>query len=115
MTPSTKRVSSLLVPAAVALMAIAAAEANGVLVAPPALRVESATADGRGARVAVANPAPVSRSGILTILVQAGDREITLTVPVVVPAGATAVVEVPLPFSCTLLDAGIVLDDGSPL
>src|SRR5262245_47574470 len=113
MNPKTRRLSSLLILA----LAVTAAGAEAAVLSgdPSAVRVEGIHADDHGAYVTVANPAPVSRSGILLVKTFVAGREVELAVRFRLQAGATATFDVPLPSGSTVLDCSIVLDDGSPL
>jgi hypothetical protein len=108
----TRGISSLLILSA-ALTAAGTEAAVGMEQAP-ALRVLGMHADDRGVSVTVANPAPVTRSGILLVRTFVLGREISSPVRFRIEAGATATIDVAAPFAGTLVDVTIVLDDGSP-
>jgi hypothetical protein len=64
--------------------------------------------------VTIANPAPVSRSGVLLVKTFVGGSEMALPVSFHIEARTTATIDVRLPAGATLVDVTIVLDDGSP-
>lgn len=112
MVSKTRRLSSLLILAVVATTA--AVGATAVNRDPSAIRVEGIHADDRGVHVTIANPAPVTRSGVLLVKTLVAGQEVDLPVRFRLDGGATADLDVKLPFAGTLIDVTIVLDDGSP-